>query len=169
MAIIQQSLRDALADRRLTELPSECGLDAEWQEAIVLVARAVGGVQSYAYATKKDGKISVVRDFGFAYQCSGIKDVLKVYPIGFVAASNVPSVQVNEEEEKIEESKKETANSVNSESGLSVNDEAGEANDDFRPNIELKKPTPTKKLGRPRKTDAERISKTARKNKKSVW
>lgn len=77
--------------------------------------------------------------------------------------------QVTEEEVKIEESEKETANFVKSVSDIPVSEETVEADDDFHPNIELKKPTATKKPDRPRKTDAERISKTARKNKKSVW
>lgn len=102
MAIIQQSLKDALADRKLAELPVECNLEADWSEAIVLVARAVGGVQSYAYATKKDGKISVVRDFGFAYQCSSVKSILKAFPVGVV--------QLSAGAEKVGENEKETQN-----------------------------------------------------------
>lgn len=161
MAIIQQSLKDALADRNLAELPLECNVDADWQEAIVLVARAVGGVQSYAYATKKDGKVSVVRDFGFAYQCSGIKGVLKAYPIGFVTTSSEPKVQVIKEEENasVEETTESNDYAPTSSEEAMLAAEA----DNAHPTT-IENPAPAKKRGRPRGT----AKKTTR-NNRSIW
>jgi len=83
MAIIQQTFKEALGDCHLQELPQEGDVNGDWTEAVALVKRAVGGVQSYAVVRKDDGAISVVKDFGLAYQCSAIAEISKVYPLAF--------------------------------------------------------------------------------------
>lgn len=81
MAIIKQTLKEALDAVKIAALPQEGDKDSDWQTAIALVSRSVGGVQSYAVVEKTDDKISVKKDFGMAYQCSGIRGIVQVFPL----------------------------------------------------------------------------------------
>lgn len=86
MAVIQQTLKEALDYAQLRQLPQEGDVNGSWAEAVALVRRAVGGIQSYAVVRKNGGDISVVKDFGLAYQCSAIAEISKVYPLTFGTA-----------------------------------------------------------------------------------
>lgn len=80
MAIIQQTLEEAMKDAKLCSLPKEAEMDAPWVEAIALVDRMAAGIQSYALVKKVAGKVIVVHDYGFSYQCNGIKEIKHIYP-----------------------------------------------------------------------------------------
>lgn len=101
MAVIQQTLKEALDYAQLSELPQEGEPNGGWSHAIALVKRSVGGVESYAIAEKRNGGVSITHDFGMAYQCSGLKGIDKVYPFGndaqpAIAREEQPSYDIEE-------------------------------------------------------------------------
>lgn len=103
MAVIQQTLKEALDYAQLRQLPQEGDVNGSWAEAVALVRRAVGGIQSYAVVRKNGGDISVVKDFGLAYQCSAIAEISKVYPLTFGTTETEESLSpIDEQREELE-------------------------------------------------------------------
>lgn len=80
MAIIKQTLNDSLKSAGLVALPDKGEIDSKWRKAIALVSRTIGGIQSYALVEKTPDGIKVLNDFAVQYQCSGIAEILEVYP-----------------------------------------------------------------------------------------
>lgn len=164
MAIIKQTLKEALDAVKIAALPQEGDKSGDWQTAIALVSRSVGGVQSYAVVEKTDGKISVKKDFGVAYQCSGIRGIAQVFPLSKEAAWHKKMIEDAEKELAEEQARMSHASEVDEKEKEATEQEATTENESQEESVEAESEEPIM----PAKEEKKSVAPTTKKEKQKV-
>lgn len=94
MTPLEETLGEALSDFGLRALPAEWNPngDTTLVDGIALIVKATGN--EYCKVANKDGKISVVRDYG---RCAAILRIEKIFAVNTITKFDIPQFKSDEE------------------------------------------------------------------------
>ena len=95
----EESLIDALSWASLRSLPEEDTRENVWIRAIAKVSKRDGSTSYVAMCKDKNGKPTIVKDFGTA---SGIVETISIHPYQLLETTRVPKFKTRTKEERIE-------------------------------------------------------------------
>lgn len=96
---LEEMLIDALSWASLRSLPKEDTKELVWVKALAKVQKRDGSTSFVAMKKDKDGKPTIIKDFGTP---SVIVEITSIHPYHFLETTRVPHFKTREKKERID-------------------------------------------------------------------